>query len=71
MRYLVPSAALALKQGFGRLIRTQRDHGVVAVLDSRLRRKSYGKLFFRSLPPATRCDTLEEVRAFWARPFEL
>jgi ATP-dependent DNA helicase DinG len=65
MKYLVPSAALALKQGFGRLIRSSRDRGVVALLDSRVRRKGYGKVFLRSLPPARRCDTLEEVRVFW------
>jgi ATP-dependent DNA helicase DinG len=64
MRYLVPAAALSLKQGFGRLIRTRQDRGVVAILDSRLRRKGYGKLFLRSLPPARICDSLEEVREF-------
>ena len=62
MRYLVPAAALSLKQGFGRLIRTTRDRGVVAILDSRLRTKGYGKVFIRSLPPARVCDTLDEVR---------
>ena len=62
MRYLVPAAALSLKQGFGRLIRTTRDRGVVAILDSRIRRKGYGKVFLRSLPPALVCDTLDEVR---------
>lgn len=62
MRYLVPAAALSLKQGFGRLIRTTQDRGVVAILDSRLRKKGYGKVFMRSLPPARVCDTLDEVR---------
>ena len=62
MRYLVPAAALSLKQGFGRLIRTTRDRGVVAILDSRLRTKGYGKVFIRSLPEARVCDTLDEVR---------
>lgn len=65
MKYLVPSAALALKQGFGRLIRTARDRGIVAILDPRVRRKGYGKVFLSSLPEARRCDTLDEVRAFW------
>ena len=64
MRYLVPAAALSLKQGFGRLIRTTRDRGVVAILDSRIRRKGYGKVFLRSLPPARVCDTLDEVQEF-------
>jgi ATP-dependent DNA helicase DinG len=63
MRYLVPAAALSLKQGFGRLIRSTRDRGVVAILDSRIRRKGYGKVFIRSLPPARICDTLDEVQA--------
>lgn len=63
MRYLVPAAALSLKQGFGRLIRSTRDRGVVAILDSRVRRKGYGKVFIRSLPPARICDTLDEVQA--------
>ena len=62
MRYLVPAAALALKQGFGRLIRTRQDRGVVAILDSRIRQKGYGKVFLRSLPPARVCDSLDEVR---------
>jgi ATP-dependent DNA helicase DinG len=64
MRYLVPAAALSLKQGFGRLIRTTQDRGVVAILDSRIRRKGYGKVFLRSLPPARVCDTLDGVREF-------
>ena len=65
MKYLVPQAALALKQGFGRLIRTRRDRGVVAILDSRVRRKGYGRALLRSLPDATRCSTLEETARFW------
>jgi ATP-dependent DNA helicase DinG len=64
MRYLVPAAALSLKQGFGRLIRTTQDRGVVAILDSRIRRKGYGKVFLRSLPPARVCDTLDQVQEF-------
>jgi ATP-dependent DNA helicase DinG len=65
MKYLVPSAALALKQGFGRLIRTRHDRGIVAILDSRLSRKGYGRVLLRSLPPATRCRTMPEVVQFW------
>lgn len=64
MRYLVPAAALSLKQGFGRLIRTTQDRGVVAILDSRIRRKGYGKVFLRSLPPARTCHSLDEVQEF-------
>jgi ATP-dependent DNA helicase DinG len=65
MKYVVPSAALVLKQGFGRLIRTQRDRGIVALLDERVSSKGYGKVFLRSLPEARRCRSLEEVRGFW------
>ncbi len=65
MTYLVPAAALALKQGFGRLIRTADDRGIVAVLDPRIVKKSYGKVFLSSLPPARRCESLDEVRAFF------
>ncbi|MCA9601656.1 MAG: ATP-dependent DNA helicase, partial [Myxococcales bacterium] len=65
IRYLVPSAALALKQGFGRLIRAESDRGVVAILDPRLRTKGYGKVLLRALPPARRFESMEEVRAFY------
>lgn len=67
MRYLVPAAALGLKQGFGRLIRTATDRGIVAVLDSRIVSKAYGKVFLESLPPARRCRNFEQVAAFWRR----
>lgn len=61
--YLLPSAALTLKQGFGRLVRSETDRGVVALLDGRLRTKGYGKVLLRSLPPARRVDK-EEALAF-------
>lgn len=51
--YAVPEAVLRFRQGFGRLIRTQRDKGVVAVLDGRIVSKSYGKTFIESLPDCT------------------
>jgi ATP-dependent DNA helicase DinG len=50
--YMLPHAAIRLKQGFGRLIRSREDHGVVLVLDGRIVRKSYGRYFIDSLPPA-------------------
>jgi ATP-dependent DNA helicase DinG len=65
MKYLVPAAALTLKQGFGRLIRSRRDRGVVALLDERVTSKGYGKVLLRSLPAATRCETFEDVERFW------
>ena len=66
IRYLVPSAALLLKQAFGRLVRSRSDRGIVAVLDARLRTKGYGRVFLRSLPEATRCDDFDAVTAFWS-----
>ena len=53
LEFSLPEAILRLKQGFGRLIRTQTDQGIVVILDSRIRTRSYGKLFLDSLP---RCD---------------
>ncbi len=67
MKLSVPAAAIALKQGFGRLIRTQRDVGVVALLDERVHRRGYGKLILSALPPARRTNELEDVREFWMR----
>jgi DNA polymerase-3 subunit epsilon/ATP-dependent DNA helicase DinG len=51
--YAVPQTILTFKQGFGRLIRSHTDRGVVAVLDRRLLSKSYGRAFLNSLPPCT------------------
>lgn len=63
--YQVPQAALALRQGFGRLIRTATDRGVVALGDVRVVTKRYGKAFLESLPPARRLGRIEEVKAWW------
>ncbi|UCG86449.1 MAG: helicase [Gemmatimonadota bacterium] len=52
--YLLPHAALKLKQGFGRLIRSSSDVGVVMLMDPRVTRRNYGNLLLASLPPATR-----------------
>jgi ATP-dependent DNA helicase DinG len=65
MEYLVPSALLMLKQGFGRLIRTREDRGIVALLDSRIHTKGYGKVLLRNLPDAKRCTSMREVEDFW------
>ena len=64
----VPAAALALKQGFGRLVRVRSDRGVVAVLDARLTTKSYGKRILRALPPAPVVRDVETLRAWWVAP---
>ncbi|HEY1334069.1 MAG TPA: ATP-dependent DNA helicase, partial [Myxococcaceae bacterium] len=52
--YQLPEAALALRQGFGRLIRTRTDRGIVALLDVRVGRKAYGRQLLAGLPPARR-----------------
>jgi ATP-dependent DNA helicase DinG len=51
-QYMLPHAAIRLKQGFGRLVRSADDHGVVLILDGRIAKKSYGRYFLDSLPPA-------------------
>lgn len=66
LEYFVPQAAITLKQGFGRLIRTQKDRGIVALLDRRVRTKAYGRALLDSLPPARRVETLDDVRRGWA-----
>ena len=66
MGWQVPSAAIALKQGAGRLIRDVRDRGVLVLCDPRLLGKGYGKLFLASLPPMPRTRELAEVRTFLA-----
>ena len=62
--YQVPQAVIALKQGFGRLIRSETDQGVLAILDRRMVKMSYGQLFFESLPSYGRTSRLEEVKTF-------
>jgi len=54
MEYSVPEAIIKLKQGFGRLIRSRTDKGIVVLLDSRVTTKRYGKLFLDALPPCKR-----------------
>ena len=69
--YLVPLAALKLKQGFGRLIRTKSDVGVVVLLDRRVVTKRYGATMLEGLPPASRAignwpEVRREVEEFFA-----
>jgi DNA polymerase-3 subunit epsilon/ATP-dependent DNA helicase DinG len=60
--YHLPEAILRFRQGFGRLIRTQSDRGVVAILDRRILTKAYGKMFIESLPQCTlRVGPLSEL----------
>jgi ATP-dependent DNA helicase DinG len=63
--YQVPQAALALKQGFGRLIRATSDRGVLALLDNRITRLPYGRVFFDSLPPYRFTTRLADVQEFF------
>ncbi|HVB86651.1 MAG TPA: ATP-dependent DNA helicase [Candidatus Dormibacteraeota bacterium] len=62
--YQVPEAVLALKQGFGRLIRSKTDCGILSILDNRIRRMQYGKIFIESLPAYTVTQDLAEVARF-------
>jgi ATP-dependent DNA helicase DinG len=64
MDYQVPQAVLSLKQGFGRLIRSQTDRGVLAILDNRMMRKQYGRTFLESLPRYRLTNRLDEVKGF-------
>jgi ATP-dependent DNA helicase DinG len=66
----LPEAALTLKQGAGRLLRSVDDAGIVAVLDGRLRRRRYGATFLRALPPMTRVGSQTTVTQFWVRAVE-
>jgi ATP-dependent DNA helicase DinG len=59
MEYSVPEAIIKLKQGFGRLIRSKTDKGIVVVLDSRIKTKRYGKMFLQALPE---CRTVDVAR---------
>ncbi len=63
--YQIPQAALALKQGFGRLIRATSDRGVLALLDNRIIKLNYGKIFIDSLPPYRLTNKLGDVQQFF------
>lgn len=65
----LPAAAIALKQGFGRLIRRRDDRGIVAILDSRIVTRTYGRTFLETLPTGLpRTSALEQVKRWWASP---
>ncbi len=63
--FVLPQAILRLKQGVGRLLRTKEDRGVLAILDTRLRNKGYGRLVINALPPARRTERIEDVQEFF------
>lgn len=62
----VPQAVITLKQGFGRLIRSLNDRGVLMLLDPRVQRSRYGRIFLESLPPYRRTDSITDVESFFA-----
>ena len=68
---MLPHASLRLKQGFGRLIRTATDRGVIVLVDPRVISKSYGRTLLDALPPAKRLvgawpKLLEQIQAFYS-----
>lgn len=64
--YQVPSAVITLKQGFGRLIRSLHDRGLLALLDNRILKKQYGRVFVESLPPYSKTTDLRKVEQFFS-----
>jgi ATP-dependent DNA helicase DinG len=66
--YQVPQAVITLKQGFGRLIRSLEDRGVLVLLDPRIQRQRYGKVFLDSLPPYRVTRDIAEVESFFSAP---
>lgn len=65
----LPAAAIALKQGFGRLIRRRDDRGIVAILDSRIVTRTYGRTFIETLPAGLpRTSAIEQVKRWWTAP---
>jgi ATP-dependent DNA helicase DinG len=63
--YQVPSAAISLKQGFGRLIRSLHDRGLLCLLDNRILKKQYGRVFLDSLPRYSRTTDIKTVESFF------
>ena len=64
--YQIPRAVIMFRQGFGRLIRTQKDKGMVAVLDPRIKTKYYGKAFLDAIPDCTQLHDLNDVKNFFS-----
>ena len=62
--YVLPEAIIALRQGVGRLIRSETDKGVVVIGDPRLRKKNYGNIFLRSLPNMRRCRNIALLKDY-------
>src|SRR5213079_888047 len=64
-QYQVPAAVISLKQGFGRLIRSLHDRGLLVLLDNRILKKAYGRVFVESLPAYRRTTELSRVAQFF------
>ncbi len=71
--YYVPEAIIKFKQGFGRLIRSENDFGIISILDTRIFTKAYGKFFLQSIPRCTIITNIEELRNRYSKkkPIEL
>ena len=65
--YQVPSAVITLKQGFGRLIRSLHDRGLLALLDNRILKKQYGRVFIESLPNYSKTTDMRKVEEFFGQ----
>jgi ATP-dependent DNA helicase DinG len=63
--YQVPAAVITLKQGFGRLIRSLHDRGLLVLLDNRILKKQYGRVFIESLPKYKRTTEIRVVEQFF------
>ena len=68
--YSVPAAVITLKQGFGRLIRSLNDRGLLALMDNRILKKQYGRVFVESLPAYTRTTDIRKVEEFFGCPHD-
>jgi ATP-dependent DNA helicase DinG len=69
--YQVPNAVITLKQGFGRLIRSLNDRGVLMLLDPRIQRQRYGRIFLESLPPYRLTQDITDVERFFEKQCQL
>jgi ATP-dependent DNA helicase DinG len=65
-QYQVPAAVITLKQGFGRLIRSLHDRGLLVLLDNRILKKQYGRVFIESLPKYKKTTEMRVVEQFFS-----
>lgn len=65
IHYQVPQATIMFRQGFGRLIRTKKDYGLIAILDLRVKTRGYGKIFLNSLPQCRQTSSLSQIEEFF------